>query len=75
MQLYVRKLTNADGAALDDKDYTAGVNNFLHSLFSQCNISLNGVNITPSSDNYHYRAYFETLLGYGVDAADTHLKT
>jgi hypothetical protein len=74
MQLYVRgKLTNAEGAVLEATDYTAGVNNFLHSIFSQFNISLKGVNITPSSDNYHYRAYFVTLLGYGSDAADTHL--
>jgi hypothetical protein len=74
MQLYVRgKLVKADGTALEASYYTAEVKNFLHSIFSQCNISLNGVNTTPSSDKYQYRTYFETLLGFGSDAADTHL--
>ena len=51
MKLYVRgKLTKADGSALDTTDHTAGVNNFLHSLFSQCIIILNGVTITQSGD-------------------------
>jgi hypothetical protein len=59
----------ADGAELYSKDYTAGRNNFLHPLFSQCNICLNGISITPSSGNYNYRAYQETLLVYGSDAA------
>jgi hypothetical protein len=58
---------------LDEKDYTAGTNNFLHSLFSQCNISLNGVSITPSADNYNHRAYLETILTCGSDAAESHL--
>jgi hypothetical protein len=40
-QFYVKgQLIGPDGATLDEKDYTAGVNNFLLSLFSQCNISL-----------------------------------
>jgi hypothetical protein len=62
-QLYIKgQLYVADGIELDNKDFTAGVNNFLHSLYSQCNISLNGVSGTPSSDNYNFRAYLETLL-------------
>jgi hypothetical protein len=47
MQIYVKsQLIGAAGAVLDEKVYTAGINNFLHSLFSQCNIKLNGVSIT-----------------------------
>jgi hypothetical protein len=73
-QLYIKgQLVGADVAALDYKDYTAGVNTFLHSLFSQFNISINGVSINPSSDNYNYCAYLETLLTYGNDAAESHL--
>ena len=41
---------------------------FINSLFSQCNITLNGVTITHAADLYHYRAYLETLLNYGGDA-------
>ena len=48
-------------------------NNFLHSLFSQYNVTLNGVNITHASYHYHYRSYIETLMTYGTDAAATHL--
>ena len=76
IKLYVKgKLIGADGKDLDNTEFTAGTNNFIHSLFSQCSISLNGVNITPSSDLYIYRAYLETLLTYGSDAAHTHLTT
>ena len=48
-------------------------NNLLHTLFEQCNVSLNGVTITHSADLYHYRAYLETLLTYGNEAAESHL--
>ena len=37
------KLNKADGTNLDNTDFTAVTNNFLHSLFSQCSIALNGV--------------------------------
>ena len=36
----------------------------LYSLFSQWNITLNGVTITHAADLYYYRAYLETLLTY-----------
>jgi hypothetical protein len=74
IHLYIRgKLTEADGTSLDGSDFTAGTNNFLHSLFSQCSIALNGTTITPATDLYNYRSYFETILCYGSDAAATHL--
>jgi hypothetical protein len=40
------KFTKAVGTDLDSTDYTAGANKFLHSLFSQCTLAVNGVNIT-----------------------------
>jgi hypothetical protein len=44
IKIYIRgKFTKADVTELDATDYTAGANNFPHSLFSQCTISLNGV--------------------------------
>ena len=73
-KLYVSgKLTKADGSDLDVTDHTAGVNNFLHSLFSQCTIILNGVTVTQSGDLYNYRSVLETLLSYGTDATVSHL--
>jgi len=74
IKLYIRgKLTKADGTNMNNTDFTAVTNNFLHSLFSQCSISLNGVTITQATELYKYRSYFETLLTYGSDAATTHL--
>jgi len=49
------------------------VNLFLHSLFSQVDIQLNGTLITSSTNTYPYRAILETLLSYGEDAKKTHL--
>jgi len=74
IKLYVRgKLTAADGKDLDSTDFTATANNLLHSLFTQCSITLNGTTITPTSDLYQYRSYLETLLTYGRDASTSHL--
>ena len=67
------KLTKIDGTEFDNTDFTGVINNLLHSLFSQCSITLNGTSVTPSKDLYHYRSYLETLLTYGNDAARTHL--
>jgi hypothetical protein len=74
INLYIRgKFTKSDGGDLDTSDHTAGVNNFLHSLFSHCTITLNGVNITGLGEHYNYRAYLETLVTYGADASLPHL--
>ena len=63
-----------DGTDLTETDYVAGINNLLHSLFSQCTITLNATQITQASVNYNYRAYFESLLTNGTDGADSHLQ-
>ena len=61
-----------DGA--DGADIGIGpVNNWLHSLFSQVDLSLNGRLITPSTNTYPFRAYMETLLTYGPAAKKSHL--
>ena len=62
IKLYIRgKFTKSDGTDVDASNYTAGTNNFLHSLFSQCTVFLNNVNITQSGDLYNFRCYFETI--------------
>ena len=41
IRLYIRgKFTKCDGTDVDASEYTAGTNNFLHSLFSQCTVFL-----------------------------------
>ena len=72
--LYVRaKITRANGTNLEETDTVGPVNNFLHSLFSQVDVSLNGTQITNSTNTYPYRAYIETLLSYGSSAKKSHL--
>jgi len=44
------KLVKANGTNLDKTDFTAVTNNFLHSLFSQCRIDLNGATITQATE-------------------------
>ena len=62
------KVVNGDGSNLEADSTTAPTNNFLHSLFSQVDMSLNGVLVTNSENTYPYRAMFETLLNYGYEA-------
>ena len=66
-------MTRANGDDLDLADPVGPVNNWMHSLFSQVDVCLNGTLVTPSTNTYAYRAYIETLLGYGSDAKDTQL--
>jgi len=57
LKLFIRgKLIKEDGTDLADTDYTAGINNLLHSLLSQCTISLNGTQIIQATELYNYRA-------------------
>jgi len=58
--LYVQaKIVKEDGTDLE----AAGPTNlFLHSLFSQVDILLNGTQVTASMNTYPYRAMLETLL-------------
>jgi hypothetical protein len=55
-------------------DIVGPVNLFLHSIFSQVEVSLNGTIISSAENNYPYRAYLETLLNYGNDAKESHLR-
>lgn len=75
-RLYVRaKVVNADGTNLADDADVGPVNLWLHSLFSQIDMSLNEKLVTASNNTYPYRAYLETLLNYGSDAKKTQLES
>ena len=65
------KITKKDGTSKlggNDQSNVAPVNNFLHSLFRQVNVYLNGKQVTPAMGTYAYRSYIETLLNYDVSA-------
>ena len=67
------KVTKGNGTPLDPDNAVAPVNNWLHSLFSQVDVYLNGTLVTPSTNTYPYCAYIETLLSYGSEAKETQL--
>ena len=74
--LHVRaKVTKPDGTNLDAGADVALINYWLHSLFSQVDISLNDTLITPSENTYPYRAYLEATLNYGREAKTIHLSS
>ena len=73
-QLYVKaKITKPNGAALDPNTQVGPVNLFLHSLFSQVDVSLNERLISLWTNIYPCCAMIETLLNYGEDAKTSQL--
>jgi len=72
--LYVRaSVVTSNGEELAADAQVALVNNWLHSLWSQVDLSLNNVLVMQSSNTYPYRAYIETLLSFGPAAANSQL--
>ena len=65
------KITKANGTAIDTQ--VGPVNLFLHSLFSQVDVSLKERLISPSTNTYPYRTMIETLLNYGEEAKTSQL--
>lgn len=68
------KILKENGDELTYEDTGVGpVNLWLHSMFSQLELSLNERLVTSSNNTYAYRAYLETLLSYGPAAKRSHL--
>ena len=63
----------SDGTVSGDNADVGPVNLWLHSLFSQVDVSLNERLFTPSLNTYPYGAYLETLLSYGPAAKESYL--
>ncbi len=73
---YIRirfKIVKADGSDISAGVKVAPVNNILHSLFSQVDIILNDVLVSPSNNLYPYKAYLEDVLSHGVEAENSYL--
>ena len=45
----------------------------LHSLFSECTVSANGLKISNANGNYAHKSFIETLFSHNKDAKDTWL--
>lgn len=69
------KFTKSDGTNLTGANSTSTpVNNILHSLFTEIDVSLNGKVISPGTDTYPYKAYLEKLLSYKPRTLTTQMK-
>lgn len=77
-QTYVQivcKFTKDDGTALTGANTSVTpVNNIIHSLFSEIDVTLNGKIISPGTDTYPYKAYLEKLLSYRPKTLETQMK-
>ena len=62
--------TGADAASTDAPYFS---NNALHSLFSECSVSANGVKISNTNGNYAHKAFIETEFSSGKTAKNTWL--
>lgn len=66
--LYLKlKIVAEDGSDLVANDDASTTNNFLHSMFSNCDVYISNKLIETSNNCYGYKAYIETLLSYGSD--------
>lgn len=63
-----------DTGALVADDAVAPVNNLLHSLFSDCEISVCGTRVNDKESHYPYRALIEQLLSSSPDVLKTRAK-
>lgn len=70
------KIVNGDGTNLAADANVGIVNMAAASLFKAIEVEVNGNIVSDlSAANYHYKAYLETLLSYGSNARNTHLRS
>ena len=74
--LYVKvKIYDSSKTLLDAFDTVncpiSPTNNFLHTVFKQINVDINGTNIENTNLTYPYKAYILNLLNYNHEAKDT----
>ena len=67
LKLNLKYTDNSNVAAADNHI----VNNMAHSIIKYISMRLNGVLISPQTDTYAYKAFFETLLNYNRDEGET----
>ena len=60
LQVAIYDQTGKQKLDSDDAHTVIFANNTLHSLFSQCELFLNGVLVAESNNTYHHRAFIET---------------
>ncbi|CAF1087029.1 unnamed protein product [Brachionus calyciflorus] len=73
--LYLQVSIYKDKVLVTGDDATAPINNFLHSLFSQVELSFNGQSFENSNNVYPYKAYITDLLKFGQDSKNSYLQS
>lgn len=61
------KIICGDGKDLPGDADVSTANLFMHSLFTNCDVSINQQLVSTSNNCYMYKAYMETLLTFGRD--------
>jgi len=74
IELKIPKVDGENWVAADNATRVAYCNLLPHALFRQIEIDVNGVPVNDlSSSMYPIKAFMETILSYGKEAAETHL--
>ena len=74
VQLYVKaRIVKDGGGDMDGDDYSGPVNNWLHSLFEQVEVTMGNTIVSSATHTYPYRAYIENLISMGNDAKESQL--
>ena len=79
-ELYIKiKLTAKDqdgkSPAAASWAQVAPTDNFFHSLFQKVKLSINNTVVSDDSENYAFKAYFESLLGWSATGKKSDLST
>ena len=69
------KVVKGDGSDMPADAHVSIINNILQSMWSQVDTFLNQQLVSSSTNNYAYKAYFDTLLSNDKNAKETRLGT
>lgn len=73
-RLYVKaRIKRVDGQSLKATDNVGPINNFLHSMFSQADVTIQNKLITSTTTHYPYKAMIQNMLSYGTEAKKSQL--
>lgn len=76
IQLYIQaRILRGDGGYLGAQDYPGPVNNWLHSMFEQVEVTLGDTIISSATHTYPYRAYIENLTSLSRNTKETQMGT
>ena len=69
----VTRIKHANEDSLKSTEYIAPINNSLHSMFSQVDVTIQNKLITSTTTHYPYKAMIQNMLSYGTDAKKSQL--